>query len=397
MNIDMKKLCIAIVCDSINNFVAGSFISALRFSELLSKKGHTVIIISSKPPNSPALDEHNGMKIYRLHSFPIQNNNKTIYFAYPNSKKINEILKQEKINLLHFMIPTPLSRSAINAAKDLGIKIIAHSHTQPENIEPYFPRIFKKTGINKYLLNLLYKYIVKTYDKADAVICPSKFSEALLKSKNLKSKTYVISNGIDTYKFKRQNAKKYNARFNLSGKTKKILFVGRLDPEKNISVLINAVAYIKKGFNNFEVCIVGDGTSKGYLEKLSKKLTVDDKIRFLGKVSDKDLIRIYNLCDIFVLPSLVELEGMVVLEAMSCGKAVLIADAPNSASRYFVDNNGFLFDPYNENDLAKKAVRLLKDDILLKKMSEQSYRNCKDFDIRKSISKLEKVYAGVLS
>lgn len=202
---------------------------------------------------------------------------------------------------------------------------------------------------------------------------------------------------MDTHKFKRYTAKKYNEGFNLSAKTRKILFVGRLDPEKNISVLIKAAGHIRKDFNNFEVCIVGEGVSKGNLEKLTKKLNVEDKVRFLGKVSDEDLIRLYNFCDIFVLPSIAESEGMVVLEAMSCGKAVLIADAPYSASRYFVNNNGFLFDPYDEKDLADKAVRLLKDEKLLKKMSEQSYRNSRSFDIRKSISKLETAYLEILS
>lgn len=388
----MEKLNIAIVCDAINNFTAGSFVSALRFSSILSENGHKVIIISSRYPNTQAFEKYNGMKIYRLPSFPIPKTNKRLYIAYPNPKKVKQILKKEKIDLVHFMIPTPLAIASVIAAKKLGIKIVGHSHTQPENWIPYFPFLFRKIRADKGLIDLSYRYILGIYNKAEIIICPSKFSEEILKSRRLKTKTQVISNGVNRNKFSIQNVKKSYKKFGLSEKTKKILFVGRLDPEKNIPLLIKSVKQIENKFSNFEVCIVGDGIEKERLEKLSKQLNVSNKVIFTGKVSDEDLIKLYNICDIFVLPSLVELEGMVVLEAMSCGKAILIANSPDSASKYFVKNNGFLFDPYSVKDLSEKMMMLLTNNNLLKNMSKQSYKNSNDYDIMKSISKLEEIY-----
>jgi len=392
---NMKKLRIAIVCDAIDNFTAGSFVSALRFSELLHKKEHKVIIITSRYPNESYIDYYKDIKIYRMKSFLVPGSNKKLYFAYPNSKKIKTIFEKEKINILHFMVPTPLSLSSLKSVKNTSIKIIAHSHTQPENWIAYTPKLFSKLKINNLLTFLAYKYIIHVYNKSDAVICPSEFSQNILKTRGIKIKTYVVSNGVNAKIFKRINLKHIPDKFKLSKENKKLLFVGRLDPEKNLKLFLESAVYIKKKFKNFEILIIGDGLSRQDLEKLAKELNIFDKVKFFGRVSDKDLIMFYNLCDIFVLPSLVELEGMVVLEAMSCGKPILIANSPNSASKYFVKKNGFLFNFKDPLDLAKKAIILLKDNKKLKEMSKESYKLSKNFNINESISKLERIYSNL--
>jgi len=389
----MQRINIAICCDAIN-FVAGCFVSTIRFAERLSKKGNKVILISSRYPGTAEIEKYKGMKLYRLSAFPVPKSKKKLYFAYPHPNAIQNILKKEKIDVLHFMVPTPLSISAVSAAKKLGIKVVGHSHTQPENWAVYLPKIFEMT--KGTLIELSYDYIIKLFERSDAVICPSRFAEKMLLTRGLKRKTYVISNGVDTKKFRKKDSSDCLKKYRLSPGKKKMLFVGRLDPEKNIPVLIHAMKYIERKFSDFEVCIVGAGTMQRELEGLAKALNVHDKVKFLGRVTDKELVGIYNMCDIFVLPSLVELEGMVVLEAMSCGKPLLIANSPDSASSLFISKNGFLFDPNNPKDLALKALKILQDDKLSKRMSVESYAKSKEYDINKSVSRLEEVYAEII-
>jgi len=275
------------------------------------------------------------------------------------------------------------------------LKVIAHSHTQPENWTTYIPRPF--SFIKGGLVNLSYRYIRRIYEMADAIICPTEFSEMLLRSKGFKTKTYVISNGVDINKFQRHNTHDDMQRYHIDRKKKILLFVGRLDPEKNVSVLIQSLRYLEKISDILEIFIVGDGSERERLEMLAKTLGVDGQIRFLGKLTDSELQSIYNICHVFVLPSFVELEGMVVLEAISYNKPILIADSPDSASRFIVGRNGFLFDPHNPKDLAAKIKRLFTDEKLYKLMSEESHKMRNRFDIKKSITKLEKVYSKVLS
>ena len=142
--------------------------------------------------------------------------------------------------------------------------------------------------------------------------------------------------------------------------------------------------------------IVGAGHQKQKLEKLAQNLDVNKYISFLGLVSEEDKILAYNASDIFVLPSLAELEGMVVLEAMACGKPIIISDAEMSASRYFVDGNGFLFKTKNHEHLAEQVLKLITDADLRKKMGEASLEKAKNYDIHKSVKLLEEVYYKAL-
>jgi glycosyltransferase involved in cell wall biosynthesis len=142
--------------------------------------------------------------------------------------------------------------------------------------------------------------------------------------------------------------------------------------------------------------IVGGGHLRSKLEKLVQNLKIEKHITFLGLVSEEDKILAYNASDIFILPSLAELEGMVVLEAMACGKPIIISDAEMSASRYFVDGNGFLFKTLDHQHLAEQALKLITDADLRKKMGEVSFKNIKNYDINNSVLLLEEVYYKAL-
>ncbi|KKQ28931.1 MAG: Glycosyltransferase, partial [Candidatus Nomurabacteria bacterium GW2011_GWA1_37_20] len=132
------------------------------------------------------------------------------------------------------------------------------------------------------------------------------------------------------------------------------------------------------------------------LEKLANRLNVDEYVTFLGLISEEDKLLAYNASDIFVLPSLAELEGMVVLEAMACGKPIIVSDAKMSASRHLVNGNGFLFKAKDSQDLAYQVLKLVVDPDLRKKMGEISFEKIKQYDIRKSVDLLEKAYYSTL-
>ena len=123
---------------------------------------------------------------------------------------------------------------------------------------------------------------------------------------NFKNKdVYVIPNGVDTRKFSPTRKK-------LKDSVKKILFVGRLEPQKNLLSLIEAISKLKV---KNELIFIGKGSQKKELLKLANKLKVNLKI--IDKVSHNQLPKIYRQADIFVLPSFIEGHPKVLLEAMS--------------------------------------------------------------------------------
>jgi 1,2-diacylglycerol 3-alpha-glucosyltransferase len=387
-----KKLNVAIVCDPITDYTAGSFVSTLRFAELLSNRGHKIIFIAAKSPTNHQDNYYKNIKIYRFFSVLLPKSENMFYLSFPAIYQVKKILADEKIDIVHTMIPTPSAIISIRAAKQLRIPVVVHSHAQPENIFLHLPKMLVSKRIN----DIFYKYLLWIYKQADYIVYPSEFARQLFIKFNIEVETAVISNGVDTDEYKKIDTEEFFKKFNLPKDVKKILYVGRMHPEKSLDTLIDSVPFISNKIPNIQVYIVGFGHMEEKLKKHAKSLGLEKKIIFFGKLSDEDKILAFNACDLFVLPSLAELEGMVVLEAMACGKPILIANAKDSASTFFVSENGLLFEPENPEDLARQAVKILSNDSLRSKMGDASLETSKKYDINESVSRLEEIYYSVL-
>lgn len=383
-----KKLRIAMVCDPVGDYKAGVIVSTMRFARLLRDKGHHVVFIGARSKENPVHDYYNNIKAYRFRSIPLPKSGGW-RLAFPTVSEAKKVLQDEQIDVVHVVLPMSAAVIAVNAARSLGIKIVAHSHSQPENLFMGVPR-FLGRPILDYAWNT---YLAWLYGKAESIIYPSKLAHSLLdKLTPVGKHSSVISNGINTKDFCPVDVGDFYERFAVPRDTVNMVFVGRLFPEKSIDTLIEAVPHIVAVYPKIHVMIVGHGYLRQKLEALVDKLGVRNHVTFLGLVSEEDKLFAYNASDIFVLPSLAELEGMVVLEAMACGKPIIISDAEMSASKYFVEDNGLLFEASNSGDLARQALRLIFDADLRKKMGIASLQKSKQYDIHRSVDRLEEIY-----
>ncbi|NTU98975.1 glycosyltransferase family 4 protein [Candidatus Falkowbacteria bacterium] len=387
-----KKLNIAMVCDPID-YTAGAFVSTLLFADLLKSRGHKVIFISAmSPQNKKPIDYYKGTKVYRFASVLLPKTEKQLYVSFPTSRKIRKILSDEQIDILHNTIPTPSSVIATKVAKSMGVKIVTHSHSQPENIFLHLPKMMPKKALNV----VYYKFMHWLYRQADAVIYPSEFAKRMFPELHDEVRSEVISNGVNIERFKKVDASRFFKKFELDRSKKHLLYVGRFHPEKSIETLINATPQIIKEYPESHVIMAGSGHMEDKMKRLAKDVGMDKHITFCGRVNDEDLVLAYNAADIFVLPSLAELEGMVVLEAMACGDPILIADAKYSASTDFVKGNGFLFKAEDSGDLAEKALVLLRDEKLRQSMAEESLRASREYDINRSVDRILDLFYSLL-
>lgn len=386
-----KKLRIAMICDPIGDYKAGVIVSTNRFARLLRDRGHHVIFIGARSKENPVHDEHHGMKAYRFRSIPLPKSGGWC-LAFPTIKEVKKVLQDEQIDVVHIILPMSGGLVAVKAARSLDIKIVAHSHSQPENLFMDAPR-FMRSALD-YSWN---RWLAWLYSKAESIIYPSKLAHSLLDNLTEEGKpSTVISNGINIKDFCPTDVGDFHERFKIPRDTVNMVFVGRLFPEKSVDTLIKAVPPIVAVHPKTHIMIVGAGHLRPKLEALVEKLGVSAHVTFLGLVSDEDKLFAYNASDIFVLPSFAELEGMVVLEAMACGKPIIISDAEMSASRHFVDGNGFLFETANAEDLARQALRLIVDVDLRKEMGSASLKKSKDYDIHRSVELLEGVYHSAI-
>jgi glycosyltransferase involved in cell wall biosynthesis len=241
----------------------------------------------------------------------------------------------------------------------------------------------------------VYHDLLNFYRKGEITLCPSHFSELAI-TKYGKLRTRVVSNGVDLKKFHKINTNFLYKKYNLNKKDKRILFVGRLDPEKNVITLIKSIKYLVEKYPNIHIDIVGGQTDVDNLTGIVQDKKYKDKITCYGRVDEKDLIGFYNACDIYVQPSIFELEGMVVLEAIACGKPIIISNSKESAAKHFVEGNGFLFKTKDPKDLAEKILHILKNPKLKAKFGKKSRELAKKYDINKSVDMLEQTYDEIL-
>ena len=138
------------------------------------------------------------------------------------------------------------------------------------------------------------------------------------------------------------------------------LFVGRLIRAKGVDRLLEACALlVQKGINNFSIVLVGSGGHRVEFLELVRKLGIERQVRWEGFIPYENLGPYYNTCDVFVLPSIEDTWGVVVLEAMCFGKPVLCSRYAGSSEVVRHGTNGYVFDPCNPEELANYMMQFI--------------------------------------
>ncbi len=196
-------------------------------------------------------------------------------------------------------------------------------------------------------------------------------------------KIEAIHNGVDTEKF--YSSKQFENR---------ILYVGYLIERKGSDIVVDSFADIAEKFPDTELVLVGEGRIEEELKEKVRESGLEDKVEFKKDVSDEELRDLYS-SSIFVMPSKYEGQGIVYVEAMSCGAPVIGCD--NSAIPEMIEDsvNGYLIDRDSES-LSQALTSILEDDKLRKSMSEASREKAKDFDWNKIAERTETLYRNLV-
>jgi glycosyltransferase involved in cell wall biosynthesis len=178
-----------------------------------------------------------------------------------------------------------------------------------------------------------------------------------------------------------------------------VLCVGTLEPRKNHLGLIKAFYEVQQRKENSAILAIAGGKGWLYEETLNtvKELKLENKVRFLGRVSDLELITLYSLADVFAFPSFFEGFGIPPLEAMACGAPVITS---NTSSLPEVTGDAAIqVDPYDIHAIANAISRLLGDKHLQEKLRQKGYLQAKQYTwsnaAHKMLSVYQKLYNGV--
>jgi glycosyltransferase involved in cell wall biosynthesis len=201
----------------------------------------------------------------------------------------------------------------------------------------------------------------------------------------------VISNGVDLKQFSPERKDDMFAG-HLLPRGPKILFVGRLDREKNVAFAIRAFAKLPDGIDGCFV-IAGSGSEENKLRYLARELGVGGRIVFTGFVPDCDLPALYREADVFVMPGTAELQSIATLEAMATGLPIIAADSMALPELVRDGVNGLLFQPSDQTSLARCMEAALSNAALRGRLGQASLREIQKHDISYSVSNLETLYA----
>lgn len=151
------------------------------------------------------------------------------------------------------------------------------------------------------------------------------------------------------------------------------LYVGQLISRKGIQYLLNACQLLKqKSDQPFTVLLVGDGEQRPELEAFVQANGLADQVKFIGQVEYAKLGYYFTHSDVFVFPTLEDIWGMVVLEAMAFSKPVLCSCWATASEMVFEGENGYRFDPFKSEELAEIMYAFLVDPTAIARMGQKS-------------------------
>lgn len=265
---------------------------------------------------------------------------------------------------------------AYKAAKKYNTRLILRTS---QTVEGFF--LFK---LAKFIVN---PFVKKAYDYSKFLVFTNpQAEERCLKLCliNDKKRSIITGHATDTECFKPMKVKKPNKTILLS--------VGGLYELKGHHLIIEALKKIIAKCHDAELWIVGKGYYKENLIELSKKLGIQDNVKFLGSKGHKELAKIYNMCDVFVLANHQEATPAV-NEALACEKPVVVMECGGYDFAIPSEKYGLISKRFDTDDMAEKIITLIKDKKLASSIGRSGRKRIvKNFSIEKVAEKLYKSF-----
>ncbi len=378
---------ILFVSDTYYPHINGVYYFVCRIGPILQERGHQIAVIAPSGTNYDYQKKIDDLDVYGLASFSV--------LLYPTIRipiplllksKIKTIIKNFNPDIIHIQDHFLISKAVIEVNKKLHIPIVATNHFMPENISV----LVHGKKLKERVENFLWKDFSKIYNQVQIVTTPTETGANLIRPR-LKVEVKAISSGISFERFNPfGNTDSIKEKYHIPDKPI-LLYVGRLDPEKRVEEILQAVAIAVKQID-FRFVIVGKGTKKESLEQLTNELGIADKVIFTGFVPDEDLPFFYKLSRCFIIASIAELLSLVTIQAMASGLPLIAVKAAALIELVKENANGYLYEEGDISSMVKHIVEIISNDELYYKMREKSIEFVQLHNINTTTTAFEKLY-----
>lgn len=368
---------------------AGVTISIETFRKEMEKRGHKVFIFA---PASKNYTDKNP-NVFRFKSLTLSKT-RDLYLALPflpEKRKIKEILNL-KLDIIHAQSPFSLGFLGKYVSLRQKIPFVYTHHTHLEE----YARFYLKE--NFFTPSLAKTWTTFFCNLSSSIITPSQKIKKVLQDYGVKKEIFVLPTGVDLNVFKKSLKQRtlLRKKLNIDEKSKILMFVGRMEAEKNPLFLVDALKEVLKKKNNVFLLMIGTGPYEKKVKDWAKKLGIEKFVTCTGKIPYEEIPSYYQGSDIFSFPSLTETQGIVILEAEAVGLPVVVLKDDVFSGIIKDGKNGFIIKKQKPEVFANSILKILDDKKLYNKFSKSSQEIAKSFSKEKQTKKLLDIYKKLL-
>ena len=357
----------------------GSGVLATELGMALADNGHQVHFITYNQPVRLDYLSHN----LHFHQVSIEEYPLFEYQPYELalSSKMVEVVQKNKLEILHVHYAIPHAYAAymakqMLAEKGIDIKVVTTLHGTDITLVGSHPNY--KTAV---------EFSINNSDVVTSV--SNNLKQTTNRLFNIRKEIKVVYNFIDTAKYDNAN-KEECKRSSIADPNEKILtHVSNFRPVKRVEDVVAVFAKVNKSVPS-KLIMIGEGPETKKAKDLAKKLGVFDKIFFLGNSDEVAKILCYT--DIFLLPSQTESFGLAALEAMAASTAVISTNTGGLPEVNINGVTGYLSNLGDVDDMAKNAISILNDDIVLQSFKENAKKHANNFSLKTILPVYEEIY-----
>ncbi|HLF26579.1 MAG TPA: glycosyltransferase [Anaerolineae bacterium] len=279
------------------------------------------------------------------------------------------------MDILHTHHPFACGTLAARLSRQLNRPLVFTNHTRYD----YYAQHYLPFLPQRAALGLLGVWMRRFTQHCDLIIAVSAAAQTMLQALGVEAPIEIIPNGVDLQQFA-QAGPAARSDLGVPAEAFVLMYVGRLGPEKNLSMLFEAFAHTARTASQATLVLVGDGPQDGLARERARELNLGDKVRFLGMRPYSEIPALLGAADAFITASITEGHPMTIIEALAAGRPVLAFDVPGIRETVIDGENGLLA-PIDAAALGARMATLASDTGLQARLSDGARRSAVQYSM----------------
>ncbi len=369
--------------------INGVSTSIQTFRRELTRLGHPSLLIA--PEYGFGHEQDDVLQIYRIRGRKVPRDPEDRIMSGASIRHLAPWLKSKRFDVVHVQTPFVAHYAGVAVARSLGLPVVETYHTYfEEYLHHYVPVMPRR----------LTRFLARHFTRSQAhqvqrLIAPSRAMQRALNDYGVATPIAVIPTGLEEDRFVAGDGAAFRRRMNIDPRRQVLVHVGRIAHEKNVDFLLRMLVRVRVAVPQVLMIIAGEGPALAHCKRLAADLGLEANVQFLGYLDRRqELLDCYSAGDLFVFASRTETQGLVLLEAMAQGIAV-VSTAHMGTVDVLGPGRGCEVVPEGEAEFAAKVVELLGDRNVRTKLGRDAHEYAKTWSATEMAARMAGLYEDV--